>query len=318
MYKIIGADKKEYGPITSAQLRHWISEGRVNAQTLARAEGTQEWIPLSAFAEFSDLVETGPAATPPPFSIGGTAALPVEEILARDYDLDIGNCISRGWNLLKENFGLLFCGLLIYVGVEFALGALGAIPIIGALFSLANIFVVGPLLGGLYYINLQAIRRQPASAGDVFAGFRTAFLQLFLGNLISGLLAVLCLIPAGIVALLTILPAVIHHEQPGSAALAILIAVALVCVIPVVFLQINWVFTLPLIIDRKMNFWPAMQLSWKMTTKHWWQVLGLLVLVALINIGGTLLCCVGLLFSAPIGIGAMMYAYEDIFGRRTG
>ena len=275
-------------------------------------------MPLSAFAEFADLVGTGPAATPPPFSSGGTAALPVEEILARDYDLDLGNCISRGWKLLQENFGLLFCGLLIYAGVEFAIALFGMIPIIGTLFSLANIFIVGPLLGGLYYVNLQAIRRQPANAGDVFAGFRTNFLQLFLGNLIPGLLAALCMIPAGIVALLTILPASIRHEQPGPAALVFLFGVALVCVIPAVFLQINWVFTLPLIIDRKMNFWPAMQLSWKMTVQHWWQVFGLLVLVALINIGGTLLCCVGLLFSAPIGIGAMMYAYEDIFGRRTG
>ena len=41
MYKIIGADKKEYGPVTGDQLRHWISEGRVNSQTLARAEGAQ-------------------------------------------------------------------------------------------------------------------------------------------------------------------------------------------------------------------------------------------------------------------------------------
>jgi len=74
MYKIIGADKKEYGPITSAQLRHWISEGRVNAQTLARAEGTQEWIPLSAFAEFTGELGTEASATPPApaaFKTGG-------------------------------------------------------------------------------------------------------------------------------------------------------------------------------------------------------------------------------------------------------
>ena len=30
MYKIIGADKKEYGPITADQLRQWLAEGRVN------------------------------------------------------------------------------------------------------------------------------------------------------------------------------------------------------------------------------------------------------------------------------------------------
>ena len=33
MYKIIGADQKEYGPVTAEQLRQWIAEGRVNGQT---------------------------------------------------------------------------------------------------------------------------------------------------------------------------------------------------------------------------------------------------------------------------------------------
>ena len=37
MYKIIGADLKEYGPVSVEQLRQWISEGRVNAQTKVQA-----------------------------------------------------------------------------------------------------------------------------------------------------------------------------------------------------------------------------------------------------------------------------------------
>jgi hypothetical protein len=40
MYKIIGADGKEYGPITADQLRAWIVEGRANAQTKVLMEGT--------------------------------------------------------------------------------------------------------------------------------------------------------------------------------------------------------------------------------------------------------------------------------------
>ena len=55
MYKIIGADQKEYGPVSAEQLRQWVTEGRVNAQTKVRAEGETEWKPLSAFAEFGDI-----------------------------------------------------------------------------------------------------------------------------------------------------------------------------------------------------------------------------------------------------------------------
>jgi len=67
MYKIIGADQKEYGPVTSDQIRQWIAEGRANAQTLARAEGADELKPLSAFPEFAGALGIGTTTTPAPF-----------------------------------------------------------------------------------------------------------------------------------------------------------------------------------------------------------------------------------------------------------
>src|SRR5215472_11159260 len=64
MYKIIGADGKEYGPITVEQLRQWIAEGRANAQTRVLLEGTSEWKPLSAFPEFMVSAPAAPGAPP--------------------------------------------------------------------------------------------------------------------------------------------------------------------------------------------------------------------------------------------------------------
>ena len=65
MYKIIGVDQKEYGPITAEQIRYWLNEGRVNASTQARAEGSANWQPLSAFPEFADALGLS-APTPGP------------------------------------------------------------------------------------------------------------------------------------------------------------------------------------------------------------------------------------------------------------
>src|SRR5256884_2188133 len=42
MYKIIGADQKEYGPITADQVRQWMAEGRANGQTQARLDDRSE------------------------------------------------------------------------------------------------------------------------------------------------------------------------------------------------------------------------------------------------------------------------------------
>jgi len=53
MYKILGADGREYGPATAGQLRQWLAEGRVNAQTPTLAPGAPEWKPLGALPEFA-------------------------------------------------------------------------------------------------------------------------------------------------------------------------------------------------------------------------------------------------------------------------
>jgi hypothetical protein len=55
MFKIIGADGKEYGPVDVAQLRAWVTEGRADSQTLVKSEGDTEWKTLAALPEFSSL-----------------------------------------------------------------------------------------------------------------------------------------------------------------------------------------------------------------------------------------------------------------------
>src|SRR6266404_3025435 len=81
-YKIIGADKKEYGPVTEEILRRWLAEGRVNAQTLLQAEGTAEWKPLSSFPELAEGLNIAPTPSPStPSNEGGL--VPTESILLR-------------------------------------------------------------------------------------------------------------------------------------------------------------------------------------------------------------------------------------------
>jgi len=63
MYRIIGADGKEYGPVSAEQVRRWVAEGRALSSTQASAEATPAWKPLGAFPEFSHLF--APVAVPP-------------------------------------------------------------------------------------------------------------------------------------------------------------------------------------------------------------------------------------------------------------
>src|SRR5436190_23653164 len=60
MYRIIGADGKEYGPVPADQLRRWIAEGRADANTRIAVEGSLEWRTLGSFPEFACLLATVP------------------------------------------------------------------------------------------------------------------------------------------------------------------------------------------------------------------------------------------------------------------
>jgi Domain of unknown function (DUF4190)/GYF domain 2 len=73
MYKIIGADQKEYGPVSSDQLRQWVTEGRVNGQTKVQAAGAAEWKMMSEVPEFAVLF---PKSPPPPVRSAPITPLP--------------------------------------------------------------------------------------------------------------------------------------------------------------------------------------------------------------------------------------------------
>jgi len=298
MYKLIGADGKEYGPVSAEQLRQWIAEGRANAQTQVRAEGATDWAPAGQVAEFADLF----AAPPPP--VAGVAAPPLPP--RAPATLDIGSCISRSWNLLQKNFGLIVGATFLIVFILAAVGMAlrwGTTLVMGvsiqdmmqargldrlrlewpgiAANSVWSMVMGGPLWGGLYVLYLKLIRGQPASLGDAFSGFGPQFLQLMLANIVAPFLVM-----AGL----------------------------FFCLIPGVYLAIIWRFALPCVIDKKLGFWEAMELSRKGVSGRWWPVFALTLLCGLVGAAGILVCCVGVFVTAPIAIGAILYAYEDLLG----
>ena len=67
MYIIIGGDGKEYGPKPDSEVREWIAEGRLNAQSQIKVQGDDEWRELGNLQEFAgDLFGATPVALQPP------------------------------------------------------------------------------------------------------------------------------------------------------------------------------------------------------------------------------------------------------------
>jgi TM2 domain-containing membrane protein YozV len=60
MYKIMGTDGRQYGPVGADQVRAWLAENRANAHTLIQGEGSIEWKPLVSFPEFASEFRMAP------------------------------------------------------------------------------------------------------------------------------------------------------------------------------------------------------------------------------------------------------------------
>jgi len=68
MFNIIGADGKQYGPVSADQIRQWIGEGRANGNTQVQAVGTTDWKPIAAVPELADVfagMSVPPTMAPP-------------------------------------------------------------------------------------------------------------------------------------------------------------------------------------------------------------------------------------------------------------
>ena len=179
---------------------------------------------------------------------------------------------------ISRGWALVRDNLLTLVGAT----VLGWLVTVGLAFVPVLGWIVGfVLMGGLDYMFLRRIRGEEVEIGDVFAGFNRAFLDLTMAGLVKWLLTSLGL---------------------------------LLCILPGIYLAVGYVFALPLVIDKKMEFWTAMEVSRRVVHEQWWSMFALVIVLALVALAGFLLCGVGALISVPVASVALMYVYEDLFG----
>jgi hypothetical protein len=232
-------------------------------------------------------------AAPPPRAPAVDAAALAQEILARDYALNVRSCVRRGWKLLKGEFWPFVGITALFIALLGAASSFG-----GASFthesggdsvlkvgSVVATLVWGPMMGGLLFYFLKKLRHEPATVETAFCGFSPRFLHLFLAGFATSMLTWL-----GFVCL----------------------------IVPGIYLLVAWMFTLPIVMDKQVDFWSAMELSRKVVTKHWFKLFGLGLMMWLLICAGVLALVLGVLVMAPLILAALMYAYEDIFGGATG
>ncbi len=310
MYTILGSDKQEYGPVSGDQIKQWILEGRANEQTLVKTETTSEWKTLAEYPEFAETFSS--LKPPPPLPEQVDVKQWAEEIVKKDYDLRVSDCLSKAFELFKNNFGTLFGTGVIYFLIILGIQSLTMIPIIGFLFILVSILITPILMGGLFYVFISKLRGKPADIGDLFYGFSNNTFQLIVVYIVMVLLMFASAIPGGIIAGLGFVIGGIAKTH-ALGIMGIVIG-GIVAIIPMIYLGICWAFSVPLVVDKGLDFWEAMKLSKKKVQQHWFAVFWFIIVMCVINMAGVFLCIVGVLFTLPLAIAMLVYGYETIFG----
>jgi hypothetical protein len=188
--------------------------------------------------------------------------------------LPLGNYIKIGWDVFKQ----YPVGFVVFTLVNIAIHlVLESIPFLGWVVSFA---ISSALIMGNFIVSAKLLQKQTPVFRDFFTGFYF-FLPLLLLSLITSIFIII--------------------------GLALLI-------IPGVYLIVAYLFASCLVIDRRLDFWPAMELSRRTVHPLWFGFLAFTLLLTVINLAGALCLFVGLLVTIPLSFAALAAAYADLFG----
>ena len=218
-------------------------------------------------------------------------------------------CIKAGYEVIKDQYWL-------FVGMA-AIGML-----IGSAVPMG--ILMGPMMCGLYLAFFKTMRREPIEFGTLFKGF-----DYFGPGVIATLLHMIPILAIVIPAYLLFYVGIIFSSiaaagtgdepNPGP-MLAVFVMFGLfwfVMFALIIIVSIGFTFAYPLIVDRKMQGFDAVKLSFKGAFANFWRLLGMMLLSSLLGIAGALLCYVGMFLVLPITYAAVAKAYEQVFGLRN-
>ncbi|MDO9322167.1 MAG: hypothetical protein Q7U01_11100 [Pseudomonas sp.] len=235
----------------------------------------------------SNLQETAPTQQVPS----------IEEALSRGYDFRIGELLSDAWQRVKGSKGLIIGAVIIY-----AVAATIINSVFGAMLGLIGLQAdpenLAGMLAGQFVISiLGAAVTYPLLAGMMMIGIRRAADQAFNFDLtFSGFKNPLPIIITGVLMLVMIY------------------AGCLLLLLPGIYLMIAYALALPLVIERGLSPWQALETSRKAISQHWFKVLGLNLVLGLIVGLSAIPLGIGMIWTVPLWAIASGVLYRTIFG----
>ena len=159
---------------------------------------------------------------------------------------------------------------------------LGSYVLITLLFFLLSgvPLIQGALIAGFHIYTIKKLSGRNPEIGDFFKGF-----NFFLHTLVASLL----------IGVFTFL---------GMLAL----------IIPALVIAAMYKFTYLFIVDKRLEFWPAMKASHNVVRNDYFGFTMFLILAFFVNVLGFLCLIVGLLVTVPVTFAAVTIAYKELVG----
>jgi hypothetical protein len=213
----------------------------------------------------------------------------IESLLQNGYSIGIGDRFNEAMEIFKANPGpLIGLGAVLFVGSAI----LAWIPFIG---PLAASLVFAPLMIGAGLRFVFAALRGKKPTFDDFIAIGDQAVPVIIGGAITNVFEMVS-------ALARVLP------------LVLVMLIRIVCLIPSLIMHIVTGFTLPLIVDRRMDPVEAIAVSFKVTMKNLGEVILAIIVVIGINLVGLVACLVGLIVTTPFSITFLACVYAHVFG----
>jgi hypothetical protein len=188
--------------------------------------------------------------------------------------LPLEHYFKTGWGLFKQ-YPIGFVGFCL---LNFAIQlTLSLVPPLAVALSLV---ISTPLFMGNFIVSAKLLQGQTPALRDFFLGFHYV-LPLLLLSLVAGIFI-------GIGTLLLVVPGV--------------------------YLAVAYLFAAVLVVDRRLDFWGAMEMSRRRVTPRWFGYFAFALLLSLLNLAGALLLGLGLLVTIPVSFCTLTVAYADLFG----
>lgn len=307
------------GPVTPEQLSTLVANGTVTSETLVWREGFANWEPWGSVAAANPLPAADPGAPIPEATVQAAVETGPEQEWSMDeftqqlaqngYATSVGGALSRAWATYKSFFGLALGAMLVVMLISMVAGLL---PIVG---FLSGILVTPHLNAGAAWLFLKRARGEEVEFGDVFAGFSRCYGKLALLGLIQFVVVIGLVVVFGI--LMAVLGVPLSESGPGNppqmepaAAMGLMVAVFFFMLVGI-FLTARFLLSHIVAIDRAEGAVDAYRMSWRITSGKFWTVFGLLLVMMLLGIAGTLALLIGLLFVMPLYPALIAQLYHD-------